>query len=283
MEGGFPVKRLLAVAACLLISAPAYAVRSVIVEAQGSACAAKGAVTEKTEQQALNAALTQAHSIAAGHVVVQAGMQGKEAEPRISALYTEAPVRGLQQLKSEKYKNVSGHRCVRVLVRAEVAPEEKSETLLQQLTGDGPGSPLFVQVWPERPVYRQGEKITFFVKGNKTFFGTIVYTDAAEGIVQILPNRYHPAARFEADRVYQLPTDGEFSIVVGPPVYGTERITVYAATDPLDDLADIVPTGLADSSAGDPALKRFKSATGKAAKSVEYVETSATLTTRAGD
>ena len=271
----------------LCLSTPLHAARSLIVEAEGSSCVSKGQITSKTEEQALSNAINKARSIAAEHVVLQAGLKNSVTEQEVVALYAQAPVRGLQELKRENYRDKFSHRCVRVLVKTEMVPEEKSDELLKKLTGDGPESPLSVKVWPERQIFRVGENINFFIKGNKPFFATIVYTDAAENIVQILPNPYHRDAFFEANRVYKLPTEGEYGIKVSPPAFGTERITVYAATTPLDELNEVVPTGIvADMSTNTPrggggGDKSLKSSTKRNyQKVVEFIEVTATLTTR---
>jgi hypothetical protein len=264
----------------LLLATPLQAARSIIVEAEGSACASKGNVSQKQEDDALNSALKTAHATAAEHVVNLAGLKGTAKGSELAALYEQGTIRGLQEIKKEKYRDSSGHKCARLHIRAEVAPDEKNAELLQRLTLGVDGSPLDVQVWPERQIYNQGESIFFFLKGNKPFFANIVYTDAAENIVQILPNEYQKEASFAADKAYKLPKEEEFIIKVSPPAFGSERITVYAATVPLHELSAVVPTGVVNESAGTNSGQKKSD---KHNRIVEYVEVTSTLTTRQGN
>jgi len=78
--------------------------------------------------------------------------------------------------------------------------------------------------------------------------------------------------------MYRLPTEGEYGIKVAPPTFGEERITVYAATVPLNEIADIVPTG-----AGTSDTPKSTSPKRGGAKIIEFVEVSTTLTTKRND
>jgi curli biogenesis system outer membrane secretion channel CsgG len=96
-----------------------------------------------------------------------------------------------------------------------------------------PGLPLSVELATDKAVYRQGEKIRITLKGNKDFYGKIVYLTADGQTVQLLPNGLRSLDFFKGGRTYVVPEDSDgFSLDVAPP-YGAERIMLYASESPL--------------------------------------------------
>lgn len=105
----------------------------------------------------------------------------------------------------------------------------------QRLDALGP-PPLAVQVWTERKIYRAGEIIKVFIKGNKDFYARVVYRDAGGNLVQLLPNTYRSENRFTAGKTYAIPDDRDrFDLEVGEP-FGQESIILFAATTPIENL-----------------------------------------------
>jgi len=274
-HGASTMKILLTLMIVLCYVQPLHARRSIIIEAKGQECAPKGAFTAKTEEQSLNNAIADAHRRVVQYVLDLAGLKDTSPQGReLTELYTQAPVMGLQVLKKRKSGGyASGRKCAYVDIKAQIAPDEKVEARLQQLTGEGATAPLLIKVWTERKVYYLGETVKFFVQANKPFYGSILYKDAANGLSQIFPNEYHRDSYFESNKVYTFPTEGEYGIKVAPPAFGEEWITVYAATAPLDYIADIVATGGGNSD-------RVKYPLPKAGTVIEYVDVSTTLTTK---
>ena len=80
----------------LPIPAPLNVIRSVIAESAGTACVSKGRVTSRTEEEALNNAIANAHRRVIDHVLEQAGQKGTARGKELADLYNQAPVRGLQ-------------------------------------------------------------------------------------------------------------------------------------------------------------------------------------------
>lgn len=270
----------------LCSAAPLHAASSLITEAEGSACAAlpdpERALAEAKRQAALNAA---------SYAFQQTGGDSARND-ELTRLYTQAPVRLLEELGRETYRDAAGTPCVRVRLKAEVLPDHKSlEELLRPLLAGRPGAlPLTVTVRTDRQEYRAGDRITLFLKGNKPFFARIVYTDAGGNQLQLLPNPHRRDASFDAGTEYRVPADGDrFDLEVTPP-FGAERITVYAGTVPPGDL-EVAPAGAVYSVNTPPkeieiTTRRIKPPAGKvsaAPRVAEFSEATALLTTRQGN
>ena len=105
--------------------------------------------------------------------------------------------------------------------------------------------PLEVKVWTGKKSYRNGELIKVFIEGNSAFYARVIYRDVQGNLVQIYPNTYRKAERFEANRTYVIPSDDDdFDLEVGPP-FGNESILVFASTKPLPEMAgDDIGRGL---------------------------------------
>lgn len=96
-----------------------------------------------------------------------------------------------------------------------------------------PGVPLDVQISTDKTVYKAGEKVRITLRGNKDFYGKIVYMTADNQVVQLLPNGKRSLDFFKGGRTYSVPEDSDgFSLDVAPP-FGAERIVLYASESPL--------------------------------------------------
>jgi hypothetical protein len=95
------------------------------------------------------------------------------------------------------------------------------------------GPELEVKVWTEDDSYRAGDTIEIFIKGNKDFYGRVVYRDAEGNLIQLLPNEFRKEHHFKAGKTYTIPDEeDQFDLSVTPP-FGTENIIVFASTEPL--------------------------------------------------
>ena len=105
--------------------------------------------------------------------------------------------------------------------------------------------PLEVKVWTGKKSYRMSEFVKVFLKGNSAFYARVIYRDVQGNLVQIYPNTYRKAERFDANRTYVIPSDDDdFDLEVGPP-FGNESIMVFASTKPLPEMAgDDIGRGL---------------------------------------
>ena len=60
--------------------------------------------------------------------------------------------------------------------------------------------------------------------------------DVVKDLIQLLPNLYRTDNFFKAGETVTIPTEGDrFKLRVRPP-YGTEKIFVYASTNPLGEI-----------------------------------------------
>ena len=81
-----------------------------------------------------------------------------------------------------------------------------------------------------------------YLKGNKPFYGKVVYKQADGSVVQLLPNPYRDQHYFNGGVVYELPSgEDRFDMEVTAP-FGSESLTVYASTVPTGSL-DVTPSG----------------------------------------
>lgn len=97
--------------------------------------------------------------------------------------------------------------------------------------------PLTVSIRTDRRDYLEGEEIIVTMKGNRDFYARVTYEDAEGKTVQVLPNSFRSEVRFEANREYRIPGDGDrFRLRVTPP-FGQERFTVYASSVPVANLS----------------------------------------------
>lgn len=124
--------------------------------------------------------------------------------------------------------------CLHLTIRAEVIPDPVVMKKVAKKTADNPDAPLNVQIWVDQKdrIYQQGEKMLVYLKGNKPFYGKLVYQDASGKFIQLLPNPYRQEHYFNGGVIYAVPTgEDQFELEVSPP-FGTEKITVYASTAP---------------------------------------------------
>ncbi len=111
-------------------------------------------------------------------------------------------------------------------------PEDNVEKLIQS----NPHAPLTVSLWTNQKNYQNGEVVQIYLKGNKEFYGRIVYIDVDKNIIQLLPNLYRKSNLFKANTTYTFPgEEDKFSLKIRPPL-GQEKIIVYASSAPLGEI-----------------------------------------------
>jgi len=232
---------------------------SMIVEETGQACVVEDKNPAKTDKQTILDAKTDAKRNAAARVatriksaisadIVEVNNAGQANAYKIAQVvqsaYVNADVKELAELKSEWFIDVDAGagRCHRVALRVEVTPKaETLETAGSALLED-PTLPLNVRIWTdrtrsgERAVYRKGEKMRFYLRGNKPFYARVIYTSSDGQTLQVLPNPYRRNNYFQGGTLVVLP-DGQdaFEMEVAEP-FGVEKVTVYASERPLGEL-----------------------------------------------
>lgn len=101
---------------------------------------------------------------------------------------------------------------------------------------NSPLLPLTVKMWTEKRNYRQGEKMSITIKGNKDFYGQIYYQDAGGNMILLLPNGYRTDNFFKGDEEIVIPgEEDQFELEIMEP-YGKEELLIFASTAPLAEI-----------------------------------------------
>jgi hypothetical protein len=262
---------------------------SVVLETEGYACMGDDKSRKQTEQSAFQDGKRKATESAATYIQSETHVKDALLEKDLLSAYATAQVKVVQEMLKEWYKESGLGECYRVRLKVEVIPDEKSMSAAaaknRETLENDPAAPLNVKVWTDRPAYAEKESVRIYVKGNKPFYGRLVYRQADGALIQLLPNPYRKENYFNGATVYELPSGSDrFDMEVGPP-FGTERVTLYASTAPGGDpelvAADkvyLVKTAAADLPAATRGIT-LKSGKGKQKGLAEFAEASADVRT----
>lgn len=265
--------------AVLMSVTTAHAASSIIVDADGSACAGGGISRQQAEADALVDLKRKAVERA------RAAMKGVASGSELEQLWPVSNVRVVREYESWWYRDSVSGECYRVKAQAEAVPDAKLLDRLS-LSYEGTASRLLtVDLRAGKPSYAAGERLTFTFKGNKPFFARIIYRDAAGGLVQLLPSLYRTETSFEGGVTYEIPggTD-QFELTVSPP-FGTETVTIYASSVPLGDveLSQTGPLSIVRSDQSEVAsssrMVKIEKKEGSASPPAEFFEMTTTITT----
>src|SRR6185369_14419804 len=280
----------LSIALLLLSAFPLLASQSIILDTDGYACMGDDKSRKQTEDVAFKDAKRKASESAVTYIQAETHLKDAMLEKDILSAYTNSQVKVIQEFLKEWYKEGSLGDCYRVKLKVEVVPDELSmKKLTRKKTVallDDSSAPLSVKVWSDKPKYAKGEKIRVFVKGNRPFYGRVVYQDASGGLIQILPNPYRQNSYFNGGTVYEIPSrEDKFDLEVAPP-FGVERITLYASTSPMGEVSLSAAGGVysvkakADELAsGTRGIKFVNKNSGNAPPVAEFSESSQEMTT----
>ena len=88
----------------------------------------------------------------------------------------------------------------------------------------------------DKQTFKQGDVIAFLVSLDKAAHLLMIYQDAEQNLVQIIPNRYRQQDKYEAGLFIAVPDRNEpFEFVVNPP-FGQEKIWVFASSQAFPQL-----------------------------------------------
>jgi hypothetical protein len=222
----------------LLVDNPANSAQSTIIEAEGYACMGYDKSRKQTEEEALTNAKRMATEYASTYIKSETRVKDFQLEKDLIDAYANATVKIIQELGRSWYRDASSGDCFKIKIKAEVVPDEKAMTKISKGAeiADDPSAPLNVQVWTDKKEYRQSEKIRIYLKGNKPFYARVLYKNAKDELLQLLPNPYREDNYFHGGVVYEFPSGNDrFELEVIPP-FGEEGIIVYAGTNPLGDI-----------------------------------------------
>lgn len=240
------MRKFLVIAAVLLLPLAALASQSVILDAEGYACPGDDKSRKLAEQMAIEDAKSKAAQSAATYIKSETSVKNAVLEHDLLSAYSNAQVKVVKEISRHWYKDGALGDCFRVRLNVEVVPNDKAMESLakrdRQAAQDDPLAPLGVRVWTAKAAYAGGEKIRVFVKGNRPFYGRVIFEDASGTKLQILPNPYRKESYFNGGVVYEIPSgEDRFDLEASLP-FGKERITLYASTSPTGDV-DLSATG----------------------------------------
>ena len=220
----------------IVLAAPGYAAQSTIKIAEGSACMGDDKSRKQTETAAMSDARRNAIESVKTYITSATEVKDFELQKDLVSAYANATVEVIEELGKGWYKDPSLGDCYRVKIKTEVIPDEKAMKKAQDTALDDPSLPLAVKAWADKENYREGEKIKIYLKGNKPFFARVIYRDAANNNLQLLPNPYRQDNYFQGGVIYEIPSGTDkFELEVNPP-FGEENIMIYASVSELGDL-----------------------------------------------
>ncbi|MBN1829358.1 MAG: DUF4384 domain-containing protein [Deltaproteobacteria bacterium] len=217
----------------------AEAQQSTIVEAEDRACMGYDKSRSQTEREALANAKRKAAELAATYLTSETTVKDFQLEKDLVNAYATATVRVIEEGFRTWYDDPAMGSCCKIKIKAEVIPDGTAMKRINETKdfSQDPTAPLTVKVWTDKPAYKQGEKIRVFLKGNKPFYARVHYRDAANTLLQLLPNPYRRDNYFLGGVVYDIPSGNDrFELRVGPP-FGAEQIVVYASSSPQGNLS----------------------------------------------
>lgn len=223
--------------ALLILFAGLFAAQSVIVEATGTASMGDTKSKKETTDEAKANAVRNASENAGTYISSETKVRDYVMESDLVEAYSKADVKILDE-KGEWFKDESLGDSYRLTITAEVTPKEFKEKPGKSGMADDPNAPLSVKLWTDKNKtdYKEGEKVSLFMKGNKPYFARVVYVQNDGTQVQILPNPYRKDNYFEGGTVYTLPSGkDQYELTVNPP-FGEEKLIIYASTTELGDV-----------------------------------------------
>lgn len=288
--GSMNVARIAALVFLFIISAAyTYASQSTITGAEGYACMGEDRSRRQTELAALEAAKRNAIEFASTYMTSETHIKDFELEKDLVSAYANATVKVIKEIEKGWYKDARSGDCFSVKIKAEVIPDEKAMDKVSKRkdVADDPSAPLHVQVWTDKKEYERGDRMKIYIKGNKPFYASVIYRDAAGKMVQILPNPYRNENYFQGGVIYEIPSGKDrFDLEISPP-FGEENISVYASTSPLGKIdlysqegVYFVKTKANDIGARTRGITLTGKSTGKTGYASEFYENKAEIKTR---
>ena len=214
-----------------------YSVNSIIVEVEASVCLGQERSRAQTEKLAMAEVKRTASEYALTYVSSETGVEnGRLVEDLIKA-YSKATVRVLEELE-KGWRQTDGSAgfvdaCYHVKIKAEVVPAKMDNPapVAKTVMGD-PRAPLTVELWTDKDVYRVGDSMKFFFRGNKPFYARAVYVDAESNLIEVTP--YRKARYYKGGVTYEIPgEDDRFTLMITPPL-GKEKLILYTSTQPME-------------------------------------------------
>jgi len=225
------------ITALLLMAVMTYAQeRSVIVTAEGASAMGSDKSRKQTKEDALILAKRDASEKAGTYIKSETTVKNYMTESDLVQSFSGAEIKVLKVIKEEWIKDETLGETLKLTIEAEVIPSKiggNEITTAKYL--DDPTAPLTVSVWCDKKEksYKNGEVIKIYLKGNKPFYGKVLYKQVDGTLLQILPNPHRADNYFNGGTMYELPSGkDQYSLEISEP-FGTENIIVYASTNEI--------------------------------------------------
>lgn len=266
-----------------------YGQGSVILEVEGHACMGDERSRKETRLMAITETKRKAAEMALTHIRSETTMKDFAIGSDIVDAYSRATVKIIEEKEKGWFKDQFAGECYRTKLKVEVVPDPEaiSQSVKKDALMEEPDAPLTVKLWTDQKSYRIDERIKIYLRGNKPFYARIVYQDAKENLIQLIPNPYRNNNYFNGGVTYEIPSGNDrFELQVSPPL-GEEKILLYTSTGDLGKL-NLQQTGgvyvVQDSSKGMETKTRGVTITQKTGTSgpgvAEFSQAAATVSTR---
>lgn len=210
---------------------------SIILTTEGEACLGQEHSREQTVKLAHAHAKRVATEHAMTHVTSESSVIDGQLLDDLVAAYAKASVRVIEELEKAWFqtKPETGFvdSCYRVKLKMEVIPTplEAKPNGKTESTLMSPKAPLSVELWTNKDIYRIGDTMTFYFRGNKPFYARGVYRDAKGNLIEVTP--YDRSRHYSGGVIHQIPdADDTFTLKITPPL-GKEELILYASTQPM--------------------------------------------------
>ena len=218
------------------IASEAAADSSSITEAEGYSCMGVDYSRKETENLALQDAKRKAVEFSSSYIESTTVMENFALKQDLVEAFAKADVKVID-IVNATWADTGQGDCYTIRIQAEVVPAKET---LQKVSPDAllgdPSAPLTVKLWVSNESPKEGEGLKAYVRGNKPFFGRLIYKDASGAQYQVLPNPYRSDVYFQGGVIYEVPGgNDQFDLTISPP-FGEEQLTLYASTAPLGDL-----------------------------------------------
>lgn len=209
--------------------------QSSITEAEGYSCMGVDYSKKQTEDLALQDAKRTAVEFSKTYIESETEMENYQLKRDVVQAFARADVQVIDVV-DERWDEPATGDCYRIRIKAEVIPAREEMRKASASMINDPRAPLSIQLYTNKEEFVAGEVMKIYLKGNKPFYGRLIYEDASGTKLQILPNPYRSENYFRGGVVYEVPTgDDRFDLTVQGP-FGSERLVLYASTSPLGPL-----------------------------------------------
>jgi hypothetical protein len=208
--------------------------QSSITEADGQSCMGDDKSRKQTRDVALQDAKRMAMEFAGSYLESETVVENFELKSDLIKAFRRADVKVIDILEEAW----ADEGCFTIRIKAEVIPNDElmQQVDTSQMLAD-PRAPLNVKLWTNKDSYNAGENVRIYLQGNKPFYARLIYVDAGQNNIQLLPNQHRSENYFAGATIFEIPANRDgFVMTVGEP-FGAEKLILYASTLPLGQLS----------------------------------------------